>query len=354
MKGKKNNLRAVFSTGMAVFCCWAVFAGTVGITGCSGMNDSLNAEVSTDPVMQGELSGRDDGISQNDAAGSTDECGLNDTVGSTDETGLNDIDAASLDNMTAESMEDVLKEVLDLLPENDIVDAEEADFYKELYKREHGNVNTENISKEELLKFISGYHAEFYLAQYFDIREDATFAGVKNQWEEENTSRQEKKQKGEIFYGPVEYELTDYFEYIYSNLKLKNMEALVAVEDEALIAAAEAYYEENSETYDDLMGVTCHLSDGERSEEKVFTYDEIQSLQKTNEAVLNFIIEAEIGASMEYQNGDRTVTLTLISKEIDHREFEELQGVIMKDYVQREYYEGFIDEIVECLNIEVE
>ena len=34
-----------------------------------------------------------------------------------------------------------------------------------------------------------------------------------------NISRQEMKQNGEVFYGPVEYEFIDYFGYIYSNEK---------------------------------------------------------------------------------------------------------------------------------------
>lgn len=246
---------------------------------------------------------------------------------------------------------DIQAAVLAMLPEEYLVSAEEADFYRVLYKKEYGNVKKEDISDDDLKEFISRYHAEFYLAQYVGVREDDSYEGLKEEWQKENASRQEMKQKGEIFYGPVEYEFSDYFEYIYSNLKLKNIEELVARADEQLIADAKVYYEENSADYDDLLSVTCMLSDGERTEEKVFSYDDIKSLQKTNEMVLNFIMDAEIGESMEYQNGDKTVTLQLLSKEIDHREFKEMQGVIMKDYVQREFYDEFISEIAEHLKI---
>lgn len=242
---------------------------------------------------------------------------------------------------------DIKSSVLEQIPQEYILSSEEYDFYKDIYNKE----SKDPISDEELKEFISRYRAEFYLAKCLGVRADDSYEGLKEEWEKENVSRQKMKQKGEVFYGPVEYEFTDYFEYIYSNLILRNIDVLVENADEQLIADGKAYYEEHSKEYDDLTGVTCFLSDGERSEEKVFTYDEIQSLQKTNEAVLNFIMDAEIGESMEYMNGDKTVTLQLVSKEVDHREFEEMQGVIMKDYVQREYYDTFIDEIAEHLNI---
>lgn len=247
--------------------------------------------------------------------------------------------------------EDIQAAVLAMLPEEYLVSAEEADFYRDLYKKEYGSVKKEDISDDDLKEFISRYHAEFYLAKYLGVREDDSYESLKEEWKQENASRQEMKQNGEIFYGPVEYEFTDYFEYIYSNLKLKNIDELVVRADEQLIAGGKDYYEENSADYDDLLSVTCKLSDGERTEEKVFSYDDIKSLQKTNETVLNFIMGAEPGECMEYMNGDKPVTLELLSKEVDHREFEEMQGVIMKDYVQREFYDGFIGEIAEYLKI---
>lgn len=253
-----------------------------------------------------------------------------------------------------ENIMDLQDAVLETLPEEYVVSAEESDFYKDLYKKEYGSVKKEDINDEDLKEFISRYRAEFYLAKYLGVCEDDSYEGLKEEWKQENASRQEKKQNGEIFYGPVEYEFNDYFEYIYSNLKLRNIDELVVRADKQMIADGRAYYEENSAEYDDLLSVTCKLSDDERTEEKVFSYDDIKSLQKTNEAVLNFILEAEIGESMEYLNGEKTVTLELISREVDHREFEEMQGVIMKDYVQRELYDSFIAELAEALCITME
>lgn len=247
--------------------------------------------------------------------------------------------------------EEVLQEVLDMLSDECAIGVEEQDFYKELYQREYGKTDKAAISEEELSEFISGYYAEFYLADYYGIREAFSYEALNAQWEVENESRKEKKQEGEIFYGPVEYELLDYFGYLYSNLKLENIEAIVLHADEELLAQGRTYYEENSEIYDDLIGAVCKLSDGERQEERVFSYDDIQSLYKTNEAVFSFIKDSEPGSTMQYQNGDRTVTVELISKEIDHREFDDMRGVIMNDYVQREFYDAFIAGIASEIHL---
>lgn len=260
-------------------------------------------------------------------------------------------DSVSLDQdleQHAGVSEKQLKEnVMSMFSERCILASDELDFYRALYKKEYGKAQESVIEKEELTEFISKYYAEFYLANYYGISEPFSFEWLKDMWTAENQSRQEMKKNGEIFYGPVEYEFVDYFGYLYSNLKIKNVEAIVADADEALINAGKEYYEEHSETYDDLMGAVCRLSDGERTEERTFSYDDIQSLYKTNEAVLNFIMDSEIGDTMQYPNGDKIVTVELLAKEIDHRAFEDMQGVIMNDYVQREFYDAFVEELTE-------
>ena len=252
-----------------------------------------------------------------------------------------------LERSAGVSKKQVRESILSMCSEENRIDSEELDFYKELYKREYGKSQESDIEKEVLTEFISKYYAEFYLANYYGISEPFSFEWLKNLWKAENESRQAMKQNGEIFYGPVEYELVDYFGYLYSNLKIKNIEAIVADADEALVDAGKAYYEEHSETYDDLVGAACLLSDGERTEERTFSYDDIQSLYKTNEAVLNFIMDSEVGDTMQYQNGEKNVTVELLAKEIDHRSFEDMRGVIMNDYVQREFYDDFIEELAE-------
>lgn len=248
-----------------------------------------------------------------------------------------------------EQADQTLQGVLDILPDKCELSSEEWLFYMDLYKAEYGKADKESVKEEELVSFISKYYAEFYLAKYYGISDSFSYEELKDMWMKENTSRQEKKQNGEIFYGPVEYELTDYFGYLYSNLKLKNIEMIVSKAGEDLVDAGRAYYEENSQVYDDLIGATCRLSDGERTEEKIFSYDDIQSLYKTNEAVLNFIMDSEIGDTMQYQNGDKTVTVELLAKEIDRRRFEDMQDVIMNDYVQREFYDELIDELSDSI-----
>ena len=252
------------------------------------------------------------------------------------------------------STDEVLQNVCKVIPEQCVISGEELDFYKSLYKKEHTDLDGNEVSADVFLAFIAQYYAEFYLANYYGICQDVSFEAIKQQWEAENVSRQQKKQDGEVFYGPVEYKFEDYFSYLYSNMKLQNIESLVAHADENLLEAGRLYYEQNSTSYDDLVGAVCRLSDGEREEEKVFSYDDIQSLYKTNEAVLNFIMNSDVGAVMQYQNGDKTVTVELISKEIDHKEFDDMRGVIMNDYVQREFYDTFVKEISASIHIVLE
>ena len=223
------------------------------------------------------------------------------------------------------------------------VGQEEYEFYKELYRSE----NKEEIDEKALEEWISHKYAEFYLGKYLGVRENDTYEGLREEWERENASRQEKKNNGEVVYGVVTYDFSEYYEYVSSNLRIQNIDAMADMADTQLVEAAKAYYEENLEEYEILQDITCILSDGEREETKVFSYDEILSLQKTKEEAYLFLMDAQEGDTFQYENGDKTVTMEFVSKNAEIKDFEDIKGVVMNDYIEREYYENLIDEIIE-------
>ena len=231
-----------------------------------------------------------------------------------------------------------------------IVNREEYDFFKSLYEKDTGN----EPDDQELRNLIAYNHAEFYLSVLLGIRQDDSYEGLKQEWEQENDSRSEKLKSGEVFYGPSESECLSYYEYIHSNPSLENIEKLSQNADEQMDSEAEAYFEEHKEDYQEIQSIKCILSDGEKKEEKEFTYSEIRSLQKTNDALLQFLLNAEKGEVMEIQQDGRLIRVEFVSMSVTQKQYSEIKSTVMQDYIENQYYDGLVNEIAEAIPISYE
>lgn len=237
--------------------------------------------------------------------------------------------------------QELLKEIIKENKETYHVGQEEFEFYEALYKKDV----KEEANEQDLKKMISKYHAEFYLAKQLGVRKDDSFQGLKEEWEKENESRKEKKKNGEVFYGPEKFEFSTYFEYIYSNMRIANVQMLSEKATADMEKEAEKYYEQHKEDYGTLKEIKCLLSDGKEEEEKILTYNEIRSLQKTDDELMQFLLSAKQGEVIERQKGDRTVKVEFLSSSVEQKSFEEIKSMVMRDYVGQECYEKLISEI---------
>ena len=117
---------------------------------------------------------------------------------------------------------------------------------------------------------------------------------------------------------------------------------------------AEAYFEEHKEDYQEIQSIKCILSDGEKKEEKEFTYSEIRSLQKTNDALLQFLLNAEKGEVMEIQQDGRLIRVEFVSMSVTQKQYSEIKSTVMQDYIENQYYDGLVNEIAEAIPISYE
>lgn len=232
------------------------------------------------------------------------------------------------------------------------IENEEYEFFKKLVDR---NL-PDNITEEELdvltREKINRSNAEFMLAAQMGLCSPYSFENFQKDMEKENSQRKLKKEKGEVFYGPLKFDLITYYNYISTNQKLDMVTFIMENADDQVMEGAKAYFEEFSEKYLTIKAIKYLLSENNEQQEKSIEREEFSTLEKTDSTLFEFLYYGEINDTMDYVYNDNQRTVQIISVEYEELGFENNIERVVRDYITNVYLEDWIQNIEENYPVE--
>lgn len=232
------------------------------------------------------------------------------------------------------------------------VGQEEYEFFRKLVLRDA----VEELTEEELdalvKEKINRNNAQFLLASQMGLCDMYSFEGFQKDMEDENAQRKLKKQKGEVFYGPVEFNLTTYYNYISTNQKLDMVTFVTENADEQVTEGARAYFEEFSEKYLTIEEIKYSLVENGEQQEAVVKREDFSTLEKTDSTLFEFLYYGKPDDTMDYLYNNHERTVQIISVEYEELSFENNAERVVRDYITNVYLENWIQDIEENYPVE--
>lgn len=226
------------------------------------------------------------------------------------------------------------------------IEDDEYEFFKTLVIRDLSEELSDEEIEEKTKQKINRVNAEFLLANQMGLCKPYSFESFKRDMENENSQRKIKKEKNEVFYGPEEFDLISYFNYVSGNLKLDMVEYITENADREVNDGAKAYFEENKETYRTIEQIEYVFVEDESTQEEILLRQDMSSLEKTDSELFEFLYYGKEGdkLSYSYNGAQREVEITSIVYEtLNYSNYAER---VMRDYITNIYLEDLI------LNIE--
>ncbi len=225
------------------------------------------------------------------------------------------------------------------------VGTEEYEFFKKLVYRD----SREELTEEELdaaaREKVNRVNAEFMLANQMGLCDAYSFESFQRDMENENTQRKLKKEKDEVFYGPEEFDLVTYYNYVSGNLKLDMVSYITEHADSEVLEEAEAYFDEHVEDYKTIAAIHYMLGENGEEKELVLERDEMSTLEKTDSELFEFLYDGESGDTLEYEHDGSQRTVQIISTEYEELSFKNNMERVMRDYITNVYLEDWIQQI---------
>ncbi len=233
------------------------------------------------------------------------------------------------------------------------VGADEYAFFEKLVSRDSTSEMTETELEKQTIERINRVNAMFMLASRMDLCKPYSFESFQLDLENENSQRKLKKEKGEVFYGPVEFSLTTYYDYISSNIKLDLVQFITSNADREVQDGAKAYFEEHKENYRMIESVEYLLTVGGRAEEKTALYEDFSILEKTDSELFEFLYYGAKGEVLEsvYQGNSRKIEI--LSVEYEELTYKNNAERVMRDYITNVYLENWLQELEAAYPVEI-
>lgn len=224
------------------------------------------------------------------------------------------------------------------------VSQEEYDFFEDMVIKDSLEELTEQERKEQTLEYINRGNAEFMIAYEMGLCEPYSFSSLKRQMELENQEREIKKKNGEVFYGPENFDLTSYYQYLLGNLELDMVTYILEYADQEVMEGAKSYFEEHEDWYQEIREVVCDIETDGKSERKQISQEEFSSLEKTDSELFEFLYNGKEGDHLIYKKNGVEQKVTYISRVYEELTFEKCGEEVLKDYISNVYLEQWIRE----------
>lgn len=233
------------------------------------------------------------------------------------------------------------------------VGADEYAFFEKLVSRDSTSGMTETELKEQTIERINRVNAMFMLANRMELCRPYSFESFQLDMENENSQRKLKKENGEVFYGPVEFSLTTYYDYISSNIKLDLVQFITSHADSEVQDGAKAYFEEHKENYRMIESVDYLLTVDGRAEEKTVLYEDFSILEKTDSELFEFLYDGSEGEVLEsvYQGSSRKIEI--LSVKYEELTYKNNAERVMRDYITNVYLENWLQELETAYPVEI-
>ena len=233
------------------------------------------------------------------------------------------------------------------------IEEEEYRFFEKLVRRDSTTELSEAELSAQTFQKINRANATFMLANRMGLCTPYSFESFQLDMEHENSQRKLKKEKGEVFYGPVEFNLTTYYDYVLGNLKLDMVQFITANADRQVSEGAKAYFEEHKENYRAIQEVSYLLKEDGREEQVTVLYEDFATLEKTDEELFTFLYNGKEGEVLEsvYQGSSRTVEI--LSVKYEELTYKNNAERVMRDYITNVYLEEWLQELEAIYPVEI-
>ena len=225
------------------------------------------------------------------------------------------------------------------------VGIEEYEFFKKLVDRDMPEEVSEDELEQKTKEKINRVNAEFMLANQMELCGPYSFESFQRDMENENSQRKLKKEKNEVFYGPEEFDLITYYNYISGNLKLDMVTYITENADSQVLDGAKAYFEEHAENYQTIEKINYLLTEDESTQELTLTREEMSTLEKTDSTLFEFLYYGQKDDTMKYSYGNIERTVQIISVEYEELSFQKNIERVVRDYITNVYLEDWIQKI---------
>ncbi|MGN7356764.1 hypothetical protein ACTHPF_05320 [Paenibacillus sp. SAF-054] len=224
-----------------------------------------------------------------------------------------------------------------------VIEQEEYDFFRQLARRESGvNGNLLNQKTEELIETAS---AQFYLGNKLGLYGPYSFAQLQEQMKQENAKRRLDKEMGKAIFGPEQFDIFSYYQYVSSNLELKMIDYLASHADETLVRQANSYFEENLELYKRPEQIVYTLTEQGKTDEHTIDGYQLNSLSNADSKLADILRTGEAGQEFSYSFGEILRRGKIVSIKKNRTDFEEKKTAIISDYLKSGYYHELLLEI---------
>lgn len=244
-----------------------------------------------------------------------------------------------------ETEESILKELKNKNGYIRTVAVEEYKFFEKLVDRDL----PENLSGTELeqktKEKINRVNAEFMLANHMGLCNPYSFESFQRDMEIENSQRKLKKERNEVFYGPEQFDLITYYNYISGNLKLDMVSFITQNADSEVMNGAEDYYKNNKEKYKAIKEIKYLLTEAGQTTECILSSKEMSSLEKTDSILFEFLYNGKTSDTMEYLHDNNLRTVQIISVEYEEQSFKNNIERVVRDYITLIYLEEWLHNI---------
>lgn len=232
------------------------------------------------------------------------------------------------------------------------VGIEEYEFFRKLVDRDLAEDLTEEELDKRTKEKINRVNAEFMLANRMELCGPYSFESFQRDMENENSQRKLKKEKNEVFYGPEEFDLITYYNYVSGNLKLDMVTYITENADSKVLDGAEEYFDDHAENYETIGEIRYLLTEGNKTQELVLLREEMSTLEKTDSTLFEFLYYGKEDDTMQYSYMDNQRTVQIISVEYEELSFQNNIERVVRDYITNVYLENWLQQIEEETPVE--
>lgn len=227
------------------------------------------------------------------------------------------------------------------------VGTEEYEFYRKLVVRDASEDISEEEIEEKTKEKITRANAEFLIGYKMGLCSAYSFESFLRDMENENNQRKIKKEKGEVYYGPDEFDLISYYNYISGNLKLEMVSYLTEHADWEMLDEAEEYFEKYKENYRNTEEISYRLTENGVTEENTLLSQDMSSLEKTDSELFEFLYLGKEGDEFQYTHNGVIRNVKITEVRYTEATFENCIERVMRDYITNIYLEDLIRKTAE-------
>ena len=202
---------------------------------------------------------------------------------------------------------------------------EEQAFFSEILS----DVLPPDQAEQELAPYLNEVNAAFFLGSRLGLCEPFTLDSFREEMEQENRNRAEMARKGEVYFGPDQFELRTYFNYRYSALVSGLNNWLIANRDEDLTSRGRDFYEQNRENFRQLIRVDYEVDAVPASVRR----EDFRLLERQDPELLDFLSWNSAGQHGILRDGRKVV---ITNEQYETIPFEENQEYVIQGWLLEE------------------